>query len=64
MWARKGARGREGEWVNIANEVWSEVPGQRGFLDGSCERGASVHAGFGVGHSPQKVRTGARPKFP
>ena len=30
-WVGKGARGREEEWVDIANVVWSEVTGMCGF---------------------------------
>ena len=38
-WAAKGVKGREGEWVDIASVVWSEVTGLCGFWDGSCENG-------------------------
>ena len=33
-WAGKGFKGREEEWVDIANVVWSEVTGLCGFWDG------------------------------
>ena len=44
-WARNGVQGREGEWVDTANVVWSEVIGLCGFWDGSCESG-TCGAGF------------------
>ena len=43
-WARKGVKGRVGEWVDTANVVWSEVTGLCGFQDGSRENGT-----FGAG---------------
>ena len=43
--ARNGVQGREGEWVDTANVVWSEVIGLCGFWDGSCEIG-TCGAGF------------------
>ena len=38
-WARKGVKGREEEWVDTANVVWSEFVGLCGFWSGSCENG-------------------------
>ena len=35
-WAGKGVKGREEEWVDNANVVWSEVTGLCGFRDGRC----------------------------
>ena len=34
LWAAKGVKGREDEWVDTPNVVWSEVTGLCGF----CER--------------------------
>ena len=39
LWAGRGVKGREAEWVDTANVVWYEVTGLCGFWDGSCESG-------------------------
>ena len=39
LWAGKGVKGSEEEWVDTANVVWSEVTSLCDFWDGSCESG-------------------------
>ena len=39
MWAVKGVKGREDEWVDTAHVAWSEVTGLCVFWDGSCDEG-------------------------
>ena len=68
IWAGKGARGREEEWVDTTEVVRSEVAGLCGFLDGSGERGVYgagmlinfFHAGSGMGQDTRRVRTCVR----
>ena len=39
LWAAKGVKGREDEWVDTARVVRSDVTGLCGFWDGSCDNG-------------------------
>ena len=39
LWAAKGVKSREDEWVDTTYVVWSEVTGLCGFWDGSCDDG-------------------------
>ena len=41
-WSGKGVKGREEQWVDTVNVVWSEVTGLCGFWDGSCENGQEL----------------------
>ena len=38
VWTGKVVKGREEEWIDAANVVWSEVVGVCGFRDDSCDK--------------------------